>query len=141
MNKNSLEKYVQETCPKIAEILCEMIPEKWIKIYLYAEIHDYSGTVIFYYYTNKSKKPIYSLDIAKKYNINEKYINRLRYKLYFLFDNLRNQFKNNNQEKWTSATFILENTGKMSLSFNYEPLSETDALEDQLKWEKKYLGL
>lgn len=72
-NNETIEQYIQNMCPQIANILCEIIPEQWLKIYLYAEIHKNSGTVIFYY-NNKDKYPIYSLDISKKYNVNNIYI-------------------------------------------------------------------
>lgn len=139
MYKMEIEKYIEEICPKIANILNEIIPEAWQKLYLYAEIHDFSGTVIFYYYNNKSIKPIYSLDIPKLYNIDEKYITKYIHEIYFYFDHLRNLFAKYKKPKWTSATFILDSTGKMKLDFSYEKLSEDDSIEDLLKWRKKYI--
>lgn len=41
------------------------------------------------------------------------------YKIYLLFSELKKRFKEINQEEWTSATFILENTGKMNLVMKF----------------------
>lgn len=138
MYSKNIENSIEKSCPKIASILNEIIPEEWEKIFLYAEVHDFSAKVPFYYY-NINNEPIYSLDISKKFNIDERYIHKLTLDLIYNFKIIRDKFEELNEEKWTSATFILDNTGKMKLNFSYEKLSEDNAMEDFLKWRKKYI--
>ncbi len=50
-------------------------------------------------------------------------------------------FKNQKQEKWTSLTFILENTGEFNIEYNYEDISEQDSYEQRIIWKYKHLGI
>ena len=53
----------------IANKVNEIIPDKWEKIWLYAEVLDDSSEVYFYFYSKISKKIIYSHDIPNKYKV------------------------------------------------------------------------
>lgn len=80
---------------------------------------------------------IYNLDIPKLFNIKEN--NNLYYNLYEIFRGFGNDFKKEENEPWTSLTFILDDSGNLKLEFSYEPLSTESAIEDQEKWGKKYI--
>lgn len=132
-----MEKLYQQA----ANLVNEMIPEPWDKIYLYTEVSEDSRQVYFYYYPEGQEIPIYSLDITDKYEINEDKFNELDDLLYDCFTELWEEFKRNKQEVWTNLTFILDNTGKFKIEFGYEDLSEADLYESKVIWKYKYLGL
>lgn len=136
METTSMEVIYQE----VGNILVEMIPEEWEKIFLYAEIREGDSQVYFYYYPVNHKQPVYSLDIMDIFNLDKSFYKKLKKELYACFEELWNEFKVQNQEQWTHLTYILNSTGKMKLNYGYEDISELSAIEKQEKWEAEYLG-
>ncbi|MFJ5621617.1 immunity protein YezG family protein [Peribacillus loiseleuriae] len=113
----------------------------WLKIYLYAEVSEDSRQVFFYFYTLDKSVPVYSLDIVKKYNLEEQDLEELEDELYECFTELWEEFGNQNQEKWTNLTFAIDNTGNFNIDYYYDDLSEVDSYEQQIIWEYKIMGL
>lgn len=56
-----------------------------------------------------------------------------------LVDKLNKAFLEEGLEKWNYMTFILENTGKFKIDFEYVNLDESDVITRREAWEKKYL--
>lgn len=124
---------------KVANILVEMIPEEWEKILLYAEVREGFSQVFFYYYPVNKEKPVYSLDIVDEFNTDKPLHRKLKQELYDCFEELWNEFKVQDQELWTSLTYILDNKGRMKLNYGYDDISEISPDEKQDKWEAEYL--
>ena len=124
---------------KVANILVEMIPDEWEKILLYAEVREGFSQVFFYYYPVNQEQPVYSLDIVDMFNIDKPLHRKLKQELYDCFEELWNEFMVQDQELWTSLTYILDNMGKMKLNYGYEDISEISPDEKQDKWEAEYL--
>jgi uncharacterized protein (TIGR01741 family) len=134
-------KGMEQLYSEIASALVDIIPEDWENIVLYAEFGDKYRQVFFYYYPNGSNKPIYSLDITDKFNINQKQYDARETRLYNCFGKLREEFKKQGQEPWTNLTFILDGTGRMKIDYNYDEVSQLCPVERQKKWEAKYIGI
>lgn len=124
---------------KVANILVEMIPEEWEEILLYAEVREGFSQVFFYYYPVNQEQPVYSLDIVDVFNIDKSLHKKLKQELYDCFEELWNEFKVQDQELWTSLTYILDNMGRMKLNYGYDDISEISPDEKQDKWEAEYL--
>lgn len=124
---------------KVANILVEMIPEEWEKILLYAEVREGFSQVFFYYYPVNQEQPVYSLDIVDMFNIDKPLHRKLKQELYDCFEELWNEFMVQDQELWTSLTYILDNMGRMKLNYGYDDVSEISPDEKQDKWEAEYL--
>ncbi len=124
---------------KVANILVEMIPEEWEKILLYAEVREGFSQVFFYYYPVNQEQPVYSLDIVDMFNIDKPLHRKLKQELYDCFEELWNEFMVQDQELWTSLTYILDNMGRMKLNYGYDDISEISPDEKQDKWEAEYL--
>lgn len=124
---------------KVANILVEMIPEEWEKILLYAEVREGFSQVFFYYYPVNQEQPVYSLDIVDVFNIDKPLHRKLKQELYDCFEELWNEFMVQDQELWTSLTYILDNMGRMKLNYGYDDISEISPDEKQDKWEAEYL--
>ncbi|MEG7380862.1 TIGR01741 family protein [Bacillus subtilis] len=60
-----------------------------------------------------------------------------------LFEELREEFKANNQDTWTNLTLKLENTGKFSIDYDYTDViaSDLNGTHRQAVWEYKNLGI
>ncbi|MFS0749856.1 immunity protein YezG family protein [Oceanobacillus sp. 1P07AA] len=124
---------------KAANLLVDMIPEPWEKVFLYAEIREGYSQVYFYYYPENQGAPVYNIDIPDIFDVNIKEYKGLKHDLYYCFEELLNEFSNQGHELWTSLTFILDNSGKMNIDYGYEDISEISPVEKQDKWEEKYL--
>ncbi|MDQ0218079.1 DUF600 family protein [Peribacillus cavernae] len=131
----------EEIFQKAAQIMNEMIPEEWEKIYLYAQISEDHGTVFFYYFPVGGNKPVYSLNVPKSFNLDEDEFINLRTELDDCFFELWEEIRGSDQEQWTCLTFILENTGNFKIEYGYEDLTENDPIETQVIWEYKTLGI
>lgn len=124
---------------EVANILVEMIPEEWEKILLYAEVREGFSQVFFYYYPVNQEQPVYSLDIVDMFNIDKPLHRKLKQELYDCFEELWNVFMVQDQQLWTSLTYILDKMGRMKLNYGYDDISEISPDETQDKWEDEYL--
>ncbi|KAA9002082.1 DUF600 family protein [Paenibacillus spiritus] len=124
---------------KIANILNSMIPEDWDRVSLYAEVREGFSQVFFYYYPIGSDKPIYSLDILDISSVDKRKHRELKHQLYEFFEELWNEFKVQEQEQWTSLTYLLDISGKMKVNYGYEDISLLSPVKKQEKWEAEYL--
>ncbi|WP_018665064.1 immunity protein YezG family protein [Heyndrickxia acidiproducens] len=135
MKTENMEKAYQ----KIANTLNSMIPEEWSRVLLYAEIREGYAHIFFYYYPIQSKQPVYSLKIEENFTIDIQSYNELENLLYDYCEELWNEFGVQQQEQWTSLTFILKNNGKMNIHYQYDDLSQIDPTSKRKQWEEKYL--
>lgn len=126
---------------KIANKVNEIIPVKWDKVILFAEVSEDASEVFFYFYPIGVHEPVYNLDIPRLYAIDEELVDVLRYELNDYFEDLWGAFKRSNQDTWTNLTLTLDKTGKFKIDYSYEDLSGTDAYERQIIWEYKHLGI
>ncbi|MGM0950549.1 MAG: TIGR01741 family protein [Bacillota bacterium] len=115
-----------ELYQKIAEQINEIIPSEWEKVALYAEILDDSSEVYFFFTIPQNQEYIYSHDIPEHFNVNEDIYDELLYELHDYFEELRNEFKTNNEDLWTNLTFIA---------------SDLNGTQRQVVWEYKNLGI
>lgn len=130
-----------ELYQNIANTVNEIIPEEWVKVFIYAEVLEDVSKVTFHYITKSGDNPINMLEIPELFDLDENEIDELRYKLNDYFEELWSEFHNNNQEPWTNLTMYLDNTGDFKIDYSYEDLSDADDYERSIIWEHKYLGI
>jgi len=137
-----MESQLQELYQEIAETVNNMIPEEWERFYFYAQIDESGGRVYFFYKSIRDNSYTYSLDIPKQFNLSELEFNNKEDKLFDLSEQLREIFKENNQELWYSFTLMLDQTGKFSVSFDYTDWFNTDYgfVAQKKIWKYKYLN-
>ncbi|PES81381.1 TIGR01741 family protein [Bacillus cereus] len=121
----------------------EIIPGDWEKIYLYAEVLNDSTEVFFYFSIPTKEEFIYSNDIPKVYNVDRKIYKELLFELFDKFEELREEFRKNEQELWTNLTLTIDNSGKFKIEYNYEDIlsSEIGSMDRQIIWMYKNLGI
>ncbi|WP_288144066.1 TIGR01741 family protein [Bacillus subtilis] len=136
-------KKMQDLYQLISQKLNDIIPCEWTKIYLYAEVLDDSTMVLFHFRTPGNNQIIYSQDIPSHYNVSKDIFKTLLRKLRELFEELRTEHRNNNDDVWTNLTLTLDSSGKFQLDYNYDDIlaSEFDGYERIAIWEYKNLGI
>lgn len=134
---------------KIQKQLFYLIPEKWEKICLYASIMErvnnlQTGEMFFYYYPSGllKKNPINVYEIPNRFNIEEKEYMKLVDKLYNIINELREIFKESEEETWTNLTITIEDL-KFNVEYSYENLlgSKYTSYDRHIIWKCKYLNI
>lgn len=126
---------------EIGNKLNEIIPTKWRKILLYAEVEP--GVVSYHYcfYEASKGELIHFADVDKKYKVNSDVLKLKGLELTKIIEKLNNEFAINNQARWSSMTFILERDGEFNIDYGYEDLNVSDEIQRRRKWEEKYLNV
>lgn len=65
----------------------------------------------------------------------------LKDQLYPTLRDLWFEFKNSNQEPWSTLTMIIDDSGKFETEHCYDNLSESSHFDRRLAWKYKHLGL
>ncbi|HAR4976256.1 TPA: TIGR01741 family protein [Staphylococcus aureus] len=133
----TFEEKQSEMYNKIANEISGMIPVEWEKVYTIAYVDNQGGEVIFNYTKPGSDELNYYTDISRDYNISEEIFDDLWMNLYYLFMNLRDLFKKEGLEPWTSCEFDFTSEGKLKVSFDYIDWINTEF--DQLGRENYYM--
>ncbi|EZT88508.1 TIGR01741 family protein [Staphylococcus aureus] len=131
------EEKLSQMYNEIANEISNMIPVEWEKVYTMAYINDQAGEVIFNYTKPGSDDLNYYTDIPKEYNISVQVFDDLWMDLYDLFEELRDLFKEEDLEPWTSCEFDFTREGKLKVSFDYIDWINTEF--DQLGRENYYM--
>ncbi|URZ03552.1 antitoxin YezG family protein [Clostridium felsineum] len=128
---------------QIANMLVEMIPDKWSEIYLYAEVLKDSSEVYFYFNSVTREDIIYSHTIPEIYKVDENIYEDLLMELNDIVEELNREYKENNENIWTNLTLILNNSGKFNIKFNYDDIlkSKFSSGERQIIWEYEVLQI
>lgn len=132
-------KGMEQIYQEVADILIQMIPEKWQDIFLYAEMDEGGQRLFFYYYPAARTEPVYMLDMAQVFNLKKQKLERLNNQLYRAFARLYEEFSKAGEKQWTNLTFMLNHKGNMKVKFDYDNLSMTNFSEKKEKWEAEYL--
>ncbi|NGJ88159.1 TIGR01741 family protein [Staphylococcus aureus] len=133
----TFEEKLSQMYNEIADEISGMIPVEWENIYTIAYVTDQGGEVIFNYTKPGSDELNYYTDISRDYNISEEIFDDLWMNLYYLFMNLRDLFKKEGLEPWTSCEFDFTREGKLKVSFDYIDWINTEF--DQLGRENYYM--
>ncbi|ENK11365.1 TIGR01741 family protein [Staphylococcus aureus] len=133
----TFEEKLNEMYNEIANKISSMIPVEWEKVYTMAYIDDGGGEVFFNYTKPGSDDLNYYTNIPKEYNISVQVFDDLWMDLYDLFEELRDLFKEEGLEPWTSCEFDFTSEGKLKVSFDYIDWINTEF--DQLGRENYYM--
>jgi uncharacterized protein (TIGR01741 family) len=127
---------------QIAQIVIDMIPEEWSKVYVYGEVTEGAQSNFFYYYPIASEEPVYSLKISELFDVDEEEFEQLDDQLYYSLKELWTEFKQSGHEPWSSFTMIID-PERFNIEFGYEDLSapDTDHFSRSLAWKYHYLSI
>ena len=133
----TFEEKQSEMYNEIANEISGMIPVEWEKVYTIAYVDNQGGEVIFNYTKPGSEELNYYSDIPKDCNVSNDIFMDLWMKVYRMFDELRETFKKEGHEPWTSCEFDFTRDGKLKVSFDYIDWLNTEF--DQLSLENYYM--
>ncbi|HHO7083161.1 TPA: TIGR01741 family protein [Staphylococcus aureus] len=114
----TFEEKLSQMYNEIANEISSMIPVEWEKVYTIAYVDDEGGEVVFNYTKPGSEDLNYYTYIPREYNVSEKVFYDLWTDLYRLFKKLRNAFKEEDLEPWTSCEFDFTREGNLKVSFD-----------------------
>ncbi|EUJ71283.1 hypothetical protein U083_01858 [Staphylococcus aureus DAR3165] len=139
----NFEEKLSQMYNEIANEISGMIPVEWEQVFTIAYVTDQAGEVIFNYTKPGSDELNYytyiprEYNIPKEYNISVQVFDDLWMDLYDLFEELRDLFKEEDLEPWTSCEFDFTREGKLKVSFDYIDWINTEF--DQLGRENYYM--
>ncbi|HDF6496979.1 TPA: TIGR01741 family protein, partial [Staphylococcus aureus] len=94
-------------------------PVEWEKVYAMAYIDEECGEVFYNYTEPSSDELFYYTSVIKKYNLLKSSFMDSVYELHDQFEELREIFKEEGLEPWTSCEFDFTRDGKLNVSFDY----------------------
>ncbi|WP_342500863.1 immunity protein YezG family protein [Bacillus sp. FSL K6-4563] len=133
---------IEENYKEIAEILNEMIPVEWDKVWMYAEIVDDSSEVNFYFCNSDSEELIYGHNIPEKYSVSNSIYKKLLLKLLHSLENLKKEYIKNGFGDWSTAIIKMEQPGKFFIEYGYKDIYSLGIDGDQriAVWEYETFG-
>lgn len=126
---------------KIGNCLNAIIPTKWKKIFYNIELYPDVVSYHYCFYDANIGKLVQHGNIEKEYGGNRNQRRIMERELINLIKKLNDEYAKNNQERWTTMTFILQNDGKFNIDYGYEDLYATSEMDRRELWEKKYLDI
>ncbi|CDR66613.1 antitoxin YezG family protein [Staphylococcus schweitzeri] len=133
----TFEEKLSQMYNEIANEISGMIPVEWEQVFTIAYVTDQAGEVIFNYTKPGSDELNYYSDIPKDCNVSKDIFKNSWLKVYRMFDELRETFKKEGLEPWTSCEFDFTSEGKLKVSFDYIDWINTEF--DQLGRENYYM--
>ncbi|MBE2152907.1 TIGR01741 family protein, partial [Staphylococcus argenteus] len=101
----TFEEKLSEMYNEIANEISGMIPVEWEQVFTIAYVTDQAGEVIFNYTKPGSDELNYYSDIPNDCNVSKDIFKNSWFKVYRVFDELRETFKKEGLEPWTSCEF------------------------------------
>ena len=133
---------MREIYQELANIIYSTIPEEWSTVYLYGEVLSDSRTSYFFYRRPSDNELIYSHDIPKNYNVDNRIYDKNLLSLMHCLADLNKEYAANFEKAWTNLTFVLEKNGKFNIKYSYEDVLNTgfNSLQRQKIWMYEVLG-
>ncbi|MCM3087670.1 antitoxin YezG family protein [Bhargavaea ginsengi] len=128
----------KEIFQEAAQVINDLIPEEWNKVYLYVEGWEDFSTEYFYYDPADGRAPVLSHQIPTLFDLDEEEFEDREFELAERILDLQDAFKELGQEPWTSLTFILECNGQFHVEYGYENLRDVEMVEQREAWKAKY---
>ena len=127
---------MNEMLNSLKNILHTVMPKKWHKVILYAEISENSYDISFYCFIDGIKEPVQCYNL-EKYGIKEAKIDQAFEKINEVLKPFWKEAEE--KDKWTNCTFTLFDDDK----FNFD-LDNTDLInycyEYREQWRQKYIN-
>lgn len=128
---------IDELYQEIADVLVEIVPEKWSKILVNAQVQGMDSSVFLYYYPAKAEEAINGTDIPTKFKAYKALYPQLIEELEVTFSQLWYAVKEQEEDTFTNVTYIIQADGEIDVKYDEQPISDAQVFEDA--WKKKYL--
>lgn len=119
-----------EMFQQIFDLILPTLPDGWKKMILYVGYTSGSYTMKFY---TRDVNGVYTDCFSQKDS------NKVRLiKLFMSIDNIIGKERNNEKDRWSVMTMIVDNGGNMKTEFDYADISE-NSIQYERKWKEKYI--
>jgi len=126
---------MEEIFSELANILQTVVPKKWYKVILYAEISENGYDISFYCFISGKKEALQCYNL-ERYGITERAVDGAFEKIYTVLKPFWQESEKTN--KWTNCTFSLTHDGKFDLDLDYTDLMD-NSYEYREQWKAKYI--
>jgi len=115
-----------ELLNKIKKELIGIAPENWTKAYTYAYIEGEKG-IVECFYIDEEENQLFQIESSED--------------LFEYICDFYDEYREENDEIWYTATFILEDEGELDVEFDYNDKAQLDDIERIVLWQYKYLDI
>ena len=124
---------------KIRDILVDLMPKHWYKIYLYFECSELGSTSGCYYIKTPGGSIVHYGEFI--YNFSDENSERIKQGMYDILTNVR-LLHEASIEKWTWGTmYISRDDYEPHCEFHNDPVSDDYWLQNRYKWEYQNFGV
>lgn len=126
---------MNEMLDALAKELQTVLPEKWFKVILCAEISENCYDIYFYCFIDGVKEAVQCYTLGN-YGISEEMLDKAFEKIYNILMPFWSESAKTNE--WTSCTFSLTPDGSFNLDLDYTDLVN-NCYEYREKWVERYI--
>ncbi|NLM36441.1 MAG: DUF600 family protein [Clostridiales bacterium] len=133
------ESLVKEMYEELADKIKTIIPVKWDKILLRAEVQKEVNSVYYCFYESETGQLKEYSSLTKEYGVDRKRRMFFTTEISRIIKMLYDYFIKIGEKKWTTITYILEKDGTIKVEYGYEDLDNSDEVTRKELWKEKYL--
>lgn len=129
---------VEELYQEIADVIVDIVPEKWKKVYVNAQVQGMDSKAFLYYVPAKSEDVMSGAHIPEKFKAYKDLYAKLLEELEVTFSQLWFALKEEDEDVFTNVTYILSNDGEIDVDYDEQPV--TDLEQHHASWLAKYVN-
>lgn len=123
---------------KYAQLLNEIVPIKWRRTCLCAEVSKES-IATYFYFMDQDGKYHQGGTICNDYSVDKSKYQKFLSDLVAEIRKMNRDYLANQQEKWSVMTFCINSDGEFNIDFDYINLNNSDSRKRRKQWKEKYL--
>ena len=127
---------IDELYQEIADVLVEIVPERWSKVYVNAQVNGMNSKAFLYYYPVKEEQVVSGDDIPVKFKAYKMLYPQLLEELEITFSQLWFAVKEEDGEAFTNVTYLLTSDGEIDVIYSEEAVNEETFRQ---QWMEKYI--
>lgn len=127
---------IDELYQEIADVLVEIVPERWSKVYVNAQVNGMDAKAFLYYFPAKEGQAVSGDDIPVKFKAYKELYPQLLEELEITFSQLWFAVKEEDGEAFTNVTYMLTSDGEIDVIYSEEAVNEETFRQ---QWKEKYI--
>lgn len=127
---------IDELYQEIADVLVEIVPERWSKVYVNAQVYGMDSKVFLYYYPAKEEQAVSGDDIPAKFKAYKTLYPQLVEELEITFSQLWFAVKEEDGEAFTHVTYMLTSDGEIDVMYSEDTVNEETFRQ---QWMEKFI--
>lgn len=113
---------IDELYQEIADVLVEIVPERWSKIYMNAQVNGMDSKAFIYYYPAKSEEAVFGENIPVNFKAYKELYPQLLEELEITCSQLWFAVKEDEGDAFTNVIYMLNNDGEIDVTYSEQPI-------------------